>query len=210
MTDEVILIRFGAALGPAFLFGLARQRMGKPIGFGTFIFLAMGSCALAMTALEFSEANPLPLLGAIVTGIGFLGAGALFRTSEKVVGFTSAATIWAFAVFGMCVGVGEYLVAGLIYVTICIVMALDLLFERLWIGGHQKKVVVEVPLDWEDSDLREVGLPGRYDASLFEVNRENNTLILTYSINRPKSEVRQLLEKLHHEDEIKRVVFGAD
>ena len=61
----------------ALVFGLARQRRGKPIGFGTFIFVSVGSCSLAVVALQLSPANPLPLLGAVVTGIGFRGAGAL-------------------------------------------------------------------------------------------------------------------------------------
>src|SRR6185503_20781311 len=95
----------------AFAFGLARQKLGKAIGFGTFIFVALGACGLSLVALEFADQqqNPLPLLSAIVTGIGFLGAGALFRTADRVVGFTSAATIWIFACFGMAIGLGEFL-----------------------------------------------------------------------------------------------------
>ena len=93
MLISTVLFRFSVAFVASFLFGFVRQRMGKPIGFGTFIFLAQGSCALALTAITLQSDNPLPLLSAIVTGIGFLGAGALFRSGERVVGFTSAATI---------------------------------------------------------------------------------------------------------------------
>jgi putative Mg2+ transporter-C (MgtC) family protein len=135
---STVLFRFSVAFVASFLFGFVRQRMGKPIGFGTFIFLAQGSCALALTAITLQSDNPLPLLSAIVTGIGFLGAGALFRSGERVVGFTSAATIWAFAILGLTLGVGEYLIAGMLYATIWSVVLVDLYMQKRWIGSHQR------------------------------------------------------------------------
>ena len=86
-----IIFRFVLAFVLALLFGFNRQKAHKPTGFVTYIFVAIGSCALSMAAILISE-NPLPLLAAIVTGIGFLGAGALIKTSDKVFGFTSAAS----------------------------------------------------------------------------------------------------------------------
>ena len=135
---STVLFRFSVAFVASFLFGFVRQRMGKPIGFGTFIFLAQGSCALALTAITLQSDNPLPLLSAIVTGIGFLGAGALFRSGERVVGFTSAATISAFAILGLTLGVGEYLIAGMLYATIWSVVLVDLYMQKRWIGSHQR------------------------------------------------------------------------
>lgn len=67
------------------IYDFLRQRLYKPIGFGTYIFVAIGACELSLGSRLVSSENPLPLLGAIVTGIGFLSAGALVKTSDKVI-----------------------------------------------------------------------------------------------------------------------------
>ena len=77
MLVSTLILRFSIAFAASFLFGWVRQRMGKPIGFGTFIFLAQGACALALIATNVSSENPLPLLAAIVTGIGPCWAAAV-------------------------------------------------------------------------------------------------------------------------------------
>lgn len=125
---DLALARLGAAILLSLIFGLVRQRSGKPIGFGTFTFVSVGACALALVAVRLAPDAPLALLGAIVTGIGFLGAGALVRSSapERISGFTSAATIWIVAVFGLTIGVGEYLLAALLYAAIWLVTSIDL------------------------------------------------------------------------------------
>jgi len=157
-----------------------------------------------LTAINFDRDNPLPLLGAIVTGIGFLGAGALFRTGERVVGFTSAATVWIFAVFGLSVGVGEYLVSGLVYGAIWAVILIDQWLEKHWIGVHQRKLLVEVALETPDENLMAVGLPVRSSAQAIQIDREQGSLLLTYSINRPRGEAKDLLALLEGTDFVRR------
>lgn len=196
MIPTVFIVRFSIAFAASFLFGWARQRLGKPIGFGTFIFLAQGSCALALTARALSPENPLPLLSAIVTGVGFLGAGALIRTGERVVGFTSAATIWAFAILGLCVGVGEYWIAGLLYATVWTVVFVDWRMERHWIGSHQRKFEVEVKLDTTDEELLELGIKPRAEAHTLRYDRELRTMALTFMIRKPSEEVGDLIKRL--------------
>jgi putative Mg2+ transporter-C (MgtC) family protein len=126
----------------AFLFGLARQRAHKPIGFGTFTLVSTGACGLGITALLLMESNPLPLLGAIITGIGFLGAGALVRTSEKIFGFTSATSIWLFAVIGLVFGIGEYLLGLSLYLIAWIVILVDHELSDRGVGSYQRKIVI--------------------------------------------------------------------
>lgn len=207
MEPRVVLIRIGLAFLASFAFGLARQRSGKPIGFGTFTFLALGSCTLALTAIGLSPESPLPLLGAIVTGIGFLGAGALFRTGERVVGFTSAATLWIFAVLGLAIGVGEYLLAGLVYGSIWTVNAMDRWLENRWIGAHQRKLVVELPLETGDDALEELGLPVRASAQGLQLDREKGALVLTYSVGRPRRGATDPLDRLRDNELVRRVTI---
>jgi uncharacterized membrane protein YhiD involved in acid resistance len=142
MPPSTFLFRLLLTFVLSFLFGLARQRAHKPIGFGTFTLVATGACGLSITALTITRDNPLPLLNAIITGIGFLGAGALVRTSEKIFGFTSATSIWLFAVIGLVVGIGEYLLGMALYAIAWIVILADYFLAHHGVGSYQHKIVI--------------------------------------------------------------------
>ena len=73
-----LLLVFALAFG----IGLERQIRRKPVGFGTFIFVSTGAAALSILAIDLEGDNPLPLLGGVITDIGFLGAGALIRAND--------------------------------------------------------------------------------------------------------------------------------
>ncbi len=139
-----IVLRMILVFVPALLFGFQRQRNHKLIGFGTFTFVAIGACGLAITAVTLGMGNPLPLLGAIVTGIGFLGAGALIRTTDKIFGFTTAASIWVFSIFGLLIGVGEFLLGGITYAFIWIIILIDGYFEKNGVGSYHKRFFFEI------------------------------------------------------------------
>ena len=93
METLTIVIRLLAVFILSLIFGIERQRSHKPVGFGTFIFVAIGSCALAIAATIIDIDDRIIILGSIVTGIGFLGAGALIRNNDKIFGFTTAASL---------------------------------------------------------------------------------------------------------------------
>src|SRR3989338_5532799 len=101
MEFFTLATRFCIVFLLALMFGLERQRAHKPVSFGTFIFVSMGACALALTATSIDIEDRIIILGSIVTGIGFLGAGALIKTSDRIFGFTTAASIWIMAIFGI-------------------------------------------------------------------------------------------------------------
>src|SRR5438094_3657204 len=109
-----LLLVFALAFG----IGLERQIRRKPVGFGTFIFVSTGAAALAILAITLEEDNPLPLLGGVITGIGFLGAGALIRSNDRVFGFTTAALVWAMAARGVAAGEGLYLLVSVNYAVV--------------------------------------------------------------------------------------------
>lgn len=198
-----VLLRFGLAFVGSLSYGLVRQRLGKPIGFGTFIFVTMGSCGLALTAVDRGGENPLPLLSAIVTGIGFLGAGALVRTADRIVGFTSAAAIWIFAVYGLTLGVGEYLVGGLVFGVVLAVTAIDAVLERRWIGAYQRKLTVELRRTGNEEELcRELGLPPTAAAQSVALDRVGNHLTLVYQVQRQGSRLEELGARLGASDAV--------
>ena len=98
MMEITALIRMLLVFGLSLIFGLERQRSHKPVGFGTFIFVALGACTIGIVATKYSLGDSISLLAATITGIGFLGAGALIKNTDKVFGFTTASAIWLFAI----------------------------------------------------------------------------------------------------------------
>jgi uncharacterized membrane protein YhiD involved in acid resistance len=193
--------RFALAFVLSFLFGLERQRAHKPIGFGTFVFVATGACGIAFVAMLLTPSNPLPLLGSIVTGIGFLGAGALIKSGEKIYGFTSAALIWIFAVFGMVIGVGYYVVGIMIYVLVWVVTLYDIFLEKHGAGAYQKNLTIRANqlISREEIEKQLIDI-NRYRFVGTEVDRNNNRLSITFSIEAGKDILEQLDSRLIKND----------
>ncbi len=102
-------LAFAAAMGG--LIGLERELRGYPAGIRTMALITMG--AMLFTDVSQLLGGTDRVAAGIVTGIGFLGAGVIFREGYTVRGITTAATIWASAAIGMAIGRELYLVAGL-------------------------------------------------------------------------------------------------
>jgi putative Mg2+ transporter-C (MgtC) family protein len=103
-----------AVLGAAI--GLEREYHAHPAGLRTLIMVAMGACLFTMMGPLLIQpgskiGDPTRIAAQVVTGIGFLGGGAILRTQDRVQGMTTASTIWAVAALGMAVGFGFYALA---------------------------------------------------------------------------------------------------
>lgn len=98
-----------AALGA--VLGFEREWRQKYAGLRTNILIAIGSALFTMMSIDLSLSSggdPTRVAAQIVTGIGFLGAGAIMRTGSGIRGLTTAAMIWVNAAIGVAVGGGEY------------------------------------------------------------------------------------------------------
>ncbi len=111
-------LALAAALGG--LIGLERELRGYPAGIRTMALITMG--AMLFTDVSQLLGGTDRVAAGIVTGIGFIGAGVIFREGYTVRGITTAATIWASAAIGMAIGRELYLVAGLGTVLVFIVL----------------------------------------------------------------------------------------
>lgn len=198
MMDDasIMLIKFGLTFIFALLFGLERQRSHKPIGFGTFIFVSIGSCSLAIAAISINFENPLPLLGSVITGIGFLGAGALIKTTDKIFGFTSAACIWIFAILGLIIGIGEFLLAMVMYLIVWLVIVIDKLLEIKSIGSYQKKMVIRANRKIDSNDIYPVLNTKKYKIVNMDFNRKTNIFCLTILVEGTKNCINRIPSSL--------------
>ncbi len=120
-------LAFAAVLG-AFI-GLQRELQGYPAGIRTLALVAMGSAVF--TGVSRLLAGDDRVAAGIVTGIGFLGAGVIFREGYTVKGITTAASIWAAAAIGMAAAMELYLVAGLGALTVVAVLGARPLTRRM-------------------------------------------------------------------------------
>ena len=111
-------LAFAVVLGG--LIGLERELRGYPAGIRTMALITMG--AMLFTDVSQIMGGDDRVAAGIVTGIGFLGAGVIFREGYTVRGITTAATIWASAAIGMAIGRELYLVAGLGTVLVFVVL----------------------------------------------------------------------------------------
>lgn len=198
METLTILIRFFIVFILSLIFGIERQRAHKPVGFGTFIFVAIGSCSLAIAATTIDIENRIIILGSIVTGIGFLGAGALIKNNDKIFGFTTAASIWIFAIFGLIIGVGQYLEGIIIYIFIWMVIIIDKILENKGIGSYRKKITINTNRIINEKDI---ALLINTKKNLIGINadKKNNKLSLTYLISGNKNDLNSIPQKLFRE-----------
>jgi putative Mg2+ transporter-C (MgtC) family protein len=111
--------------------GIERARSGQSAGVRTNMMIALASCMFTWLGVEvFTQHSQTPqdtarIAAQVVSGVGFLGAGTMLQTKNKIRGLTTAATIWLVAAIGMTVGVGEYWSA--VFVTIFALIALVIL-----------------------------------------------------------------------------------
>jgi len=116
MPQELeIIIRVLAAGAFGAIVGIQRERAGKPAGLRTHVLICMGSAIFTVISIYgFTGSDPSRVAAGIVAGIGFLGAGVIFRSmgGKVVAGLTTAASVWITAAIGMAAGVGMYLLAA--------------------------------------------------------------------------------------------------
>ncbi len=98
----------GAAVLCGSLIGLERQIRGKPVGIRTSTLITLGTYLFLSTAgfLDGSMVDPSRVVGQVITGVGFLGAGVMLNQNGTVIGVTSAATIWVLAAIGVMISFG--------------------------------------------------------------------------------------------------------
>lgn len=96
------------------IIGYQRERAGKPVGLRTHALIGLGAALFTITGLfGFKGGDPARISAGLVTGIGFLGAGAILHRHGGVIeGLTTAATIWLVAAIGLAAGVGMYLISA--------------------------------------------------------------------------------------------------
>lgn len=129
--EATLRLLMAMALGG--VIGWQRESADKPAGFRTHILVCVGAALFTLiSAVGFfgSGADPARVASNIVVGIGFLGAGTIFRTGGTVQGLTTAASLWTVAAIGTAAGIGYYLGAAMATAIVMGVLTLFKIFEE--------------------------------------------------------------------------------
>ncbi len=130
----VTLLRLGIVYLLAGAIGVERERSNQPAGLRTHILIGLGATLIMQISIHlpqtYAAGDPARLAAQVVSGIGFLGGGAILRLGADIRGLTTAASIWTVAAIGLAVGAGLY--GAAVTATVLILMTLTLLdrFER--------------------------------------------------------------------------------
>jgi putative Mg2+ transporter-C (MgtC) family protein len=120
--------------------GLEREYRSKAAGLRTMIMICFGSTIFTELSISIGgQSSPDRIASAVITGIGFLGAGVIFKDGLSINGITTATTIWIAAALGMAVGAGEYFIALIGSVVVLIVLSLFENIQRLVVRMHQAR-----------------------------------------------------------------------
>jgi len=137
LSDLELFQRLLLAAACGGVLGIERELKQKAAGLRTNMLISLGSALFTLMSYELADAagaDPTRVAAQIVTGIGFLGAGAIIRTHSGVHGLTTAATIWVNAAVGLTAGGGEYrlaiLATGITFVVLLLVTPLEGIIAR--------------------------------------------------------------------------------
>jgi putative Mg2+ transporter-C (MgtC) family protein len=156
LTEWDMLIRLGLSFAAGAIIGFERSSRRQVAGMRTHILIATGAALLMLLSIwlpqEFSamkNGDPGRIAAQVVSGIGFLGAGAMIRLGNNVRGLTTAASLWLIAAVGMAIGAGMFVAAAITEaLTLITLVVLGIIEKRLFPSERNKLM----ELSYKDSN----------------------------------------------------------
>ena len=205
--DYEILVRFLMAALFGGIVGIEREYRSKSAGFRTMIMISFGSCFFTLMSAFIGGDNPDRIASNIVTGIGFLGAGVIFRSESRVNGITTAATIWAVAAVGMGIGAGHYFASAFGSAVIIFVLAI-LPYVEDFIERVNRSITYNITATFnaqEKSFLEERFKELKLKARLVRQIKENDLLTLSFDLVGSMKNHEKLVKELQSMPGVKRL-----
>ena len=203
-------IKILASTGVGALIGLEREYRSKSAGLRTFTLISVG-CTIYTILSEKMGVNTSPdrIAANVVTGIGFLGAGVIFKMDDRVKGLTTATIIWVTASLGMAIGDGHILLSFLgtsvVYVVLGLFVKLEVIMERYG-RTHAYRIICDYTPDafiklaaiFEDCDLI-----AKREKQIIR----NNILVSNWSVRGRSTKHAKLVKRLMADASIKELEF---
>ncbi|MBP7213228.1 MAG: MgtC/SapB family protein [Anaerolineaceae bacterium] len=182
-----MLMRLGLSVVLGGIIGAEREHNNQPAGLRTNMILVIGACLAMMLSINLGTvagADPARLAAQVVSGIGFLGAGAILRFGFNVKGLTTATTLWTMAIVGLAVGMGYYLISMITTAVIMIVLSvLDLIERRFVRANILRTIMVEVyDVKGIAKEIRNIVDQFSFQTTSFSVQKSNENKLLQIEI----------------------------
>lgn len=185
------LIKIGLSIFFGGILGLERQYKHKTAGFRTVILICLGSALFTLVA----QNGGTNVNANVITGIGFIGAGVIFKDGFTVSGLTTAAVIWIAAAIGVATGTGDYTLSLIATALTIIILSVFSKIEDYINRVHSKKTFALVFNDANFDHVR-----------MFESMAQENQLVSErISINKKDNNLQALIEVTGHQDNISKL-----
>jgi putative Mg2+ transporter-C (MgtC) family protein len=196
IQNELLLIFISVFLG--LCIGAEREYRNKSAGLRTFILVCFGACLFTILSIKIGVDDPDRIAANIITGIGFLGAGVIFKGDNKIDGITTATTIWATASIGMAVGSG-YVYLSLLGTVLVLLILSSLTYFQTYIDHTHKireyKIAVSnrESLDYCEELFKRNHLKFVVIKQQFSKGSSNTTWLLTGKNNHHENLIQQMM-----------------
>lgn len=191
------LIRIGLSFVCSFVLGFERKSHQHTVGIRTLVLMGLSSCLLSILSVHMAEfpavkGDPTRIAAGVITGIGFLGGGAILKLGLNIRGLTTAAIIFTTSAIGMSFGAGLYLPPVVIFVIVMIILLTMDKFEKKFFPAAKTKVVVikfTIDENAEDYNQKSKDIMVGYGFIVHDVNSKylpkENLMELDYTVKTP-------------------------
>lgn len=206
---EILIFRLLLVIVISGLIGAEREYRSKSAGFRTMILICLGSFLFTTFSIYITDNSPDRIASNIVTGIGFIGAGVIFQSENRINGITTAATIWAVAALGMGIAAGQYLLV--ILSTIIILAALFLLTKlEKWIDFENQSRTYKIVSAYHPNLMQKYEQLF-HDCQLhfktLKKNKRGDDIIGSWLVNGKEKNHKKLADQILHDPTVKEFEF---
>ena len=181
ITWQVALVRILVSFFIGMLIGIERETHDQPAGLRTHILISIGATVVMLISIfipqtftNLQNGDPGRIAAQVVSGIGFLGAGAILKYGADVKGLTTAASIWAMAALGLAVGAGMYIIGFIGAAVILFALTIMNLFEKR-VFKERTVRKIELYIKKKDSDIQALkNILKRQDIRIISTGFERN------------------------------------
>lgn len=202
--DDGVKLFVSLCLGA--LIGAEREYKGRNIGFRTIILITLGSTFFTIISYSLgADTDPSRLASNIVTGVGFLGAGAIFRDGISVKGITTASIIWISAAIGMACGIGQFEFAALVTAFVLVIL-IGFTGVQKFIDNYNKEMTYRITItnneslkDELENDFKQCRLKFYWE----HFEKRDEDLVIHYKVRGAENNHEKLLALLLKKTSIK-------
>lgn len=201
------IIKIFASFICGFVLGVERKARQQVVGMRTLILISVSSTLLSILSICMAKlpgvptGDPTRIAAGVISGIGFLGGGAILHQGLNIKGLTSAAIMWAASALGLAIGAGLYVQSGVTLIVFVLSLVILEKVEERWFPAEQNKTIHivyennKLDLDKIKSIIEQSGLVVK-DLNISKV-MSNKQTILRYTVKAPReADVMGLCERL--------------